>query len=100
MRTLRDKVVLITGASSGFGAAAAKLFAQEGCKIVLAARRLERLEELAKEIRLAGGDALPIAVDVTQLTQIEAMVKTVVARYGQIDILFNNAGFGRLDWFE
>ena len=100
MHTLRDKVVLITGASSGFGAAAAKLFAQEGCRIVLAARRLERLEELAKEIRSTGGEALPLAVDVTQPAQIEAMVKTTVERYGRIDILFNNAGFGRLDWFE
>lgn len=100
MSTLDGKVVLITGASSGFGAAAAKLFAQEGCKVVLAARRLERLEELASEIRVAGGESLPIAVDVTQPAQIEAMVKAVVGRYGRIDILFNNAGFGRLDWFE
>ncbi len=100
MLVLKDKVVLITGASSGFGAAAAKLFAQEGCKVVLAARRMERLEELANEIRATGGDALPIAVDVTQIAQIEAMVKVTVERYGRIDILFNNAGFGRLDWFE
>src|SRR5512147_872569 len=100
MRTLRDKVVLITGASSGFGAAAAKLFAQEGCKIVLAARRMERLEEMASEIRSMGGNALPVSMDVTQLAQIEAMVKAAVDRYGRIDILFNNAGFGRLDWFE
>ena len=56
MSTLKDKVVLITGASSGFGAAAAKLFAQEGCKVALAARRMERLEEMANEIRGAGGD--------------------------------------------
>src|SRR5512138_3339815 len=69
MPTLRDKVVLITGASSGFGAAAAKLFAQEGCKVALAARRMERLEELASEIRAAGGDALPVTVDVTQPAQ-------------------------------
>ncbi len=97
---LKDKVVLITGASSGFGAAAAQLFAQEGCKVVLAARRMDRLQELAKEIQITGGDALPVSVDVTQLAQIEAMVNTAVDRYGQIDILFNNAGFGRLDWLE
>ena len=100
MSTLTDQVVLITGASSGFGAAAAKLFAQEGCKIVLAARRIERLEELATEIRSKGGDALPLAVDVTQPAQIEAMVRAAVDHYHRIDILFNNAGFGRLDWFE
>ncbi len=100
MSILRDKVVLITGASSGFGEAAAKLFAQEGCKVVLAARRMERLEDLAKEIRAVGGEALSVAVDITQPAQIEAMVKGAVDRYGRIDLLFNNAGFGRLDWFE
>lgn len=100
MSILKDKVVLITGASSGFGAAAAKLFAQEGCKVVLAARRIERLEEMAKEIRMGGGDTLPLSVDVTQHAQIDAMVSSAVKQYGRIDILFNNAGFGRLDWFE
>jgi NADP-dependent 3-hydroxy acid dehydrogenase YdfG len=100
MPTLEDKVVLITGASSGFGAAAAKRFAQEKCKIVLAARRMERLEEMADEIRSKGGEALPLSADVTQPAQIVTMVQTAVDRYGRIDILFNNAGFGRLDWFE
>ena len=97
---LKDKVVLITGASSGFGAAAAKLFAQEGCKVVLAARRMERLETMAKEIRTARGEALPVSVDVTQPEEINVMVQTALDAYGRIDILFNNAGFGRLDWFE
>lgn len=100
MSTLKEKVVLITGASSGFGAAAAKLFAREGSKVVLAARRMERLTEMADEIRARGGDALPLAVDITQHEQIDAMVDSAVRQYGRIDILFNNAGFGRLDWFE
>ncbi len=100
MSTLEEKVVLITGASSGFGAASAKLFARERCKLVLAARRIERLEEMAQELRGTGCEALPVAVDVTQPRQIEAMVKTALEHYGRIDILFNNAGFGRLDWFE
>jgi NADP-dependent 3-hydroxy acid dehydrogenase YdfG len=100
MSTLKDQVVLITGASSGFGAAAAKLFAMEGCKIVLAARRMERLQEMANEIHGAGGDALPVSVDVTKPAEIDAMVKAAVDRFNRIDILFNNAGFGRLDWFE
>jgi Short-chain alcohol dehydrogenase of unknown specificity len=100
MSSLAGKIVIITGASSGFGASAVKLFAQEGCKLVLAARRLDRLEEMAKEIRSAGGEALPVSVDVSQPPQIDAMVRTTVATYGRIDILFNNAGFGRLDWFE
>jgi NADP-dependent 3-hydroxy acid dehydrogenase YdfG len=100
MIPLKDKVVLITGASSGFGAAAVKLFAHEGCKVVLAARRMERLKEMANEIRMTGGEALPVAVDVTRPAQIDAMAKAVLDQYGRIDILFNNAGFGRLDWFE
>ena len=100
MSTLNDKVVLITGASSGFGAAAAKLFAREGCRLVLAARRMDRLEEVASVVGTLGGKALPLSVDVTQFQQIETMVRNAVDHYGQIDILFNNAGFGRLDWFE
>ena len=100
MVTLKDQVVLITGASSGFGAAAAKLFAKEGCKVVLAARRIERLNEMTKELRAAGESAFSVAVDVTQPEQINEMVKSAVNHYGRIDILFNNAGFGAMDWFE
>lgn len=100
MSSLTGKVVIITGASSGFGASAAKLFAQEECKLVLAARRLDRLEEMANTIRRKGGDALPVAMDVSQPAKIDAMVKSAMDAYGRIDILFNNAGFGRLDWFE
>lgn len=100
MPSLKDKVVIITGASSGFGADTAKLFSQEGCKVVLAARRLDRLEEMAGRIRAAGGDALPVSMDVTQHEQIRAMVQSAMDTYGRIDVLFNNAGFGRLDWFE
>ncbi|HSJ87427.1 MAG TPA: SDR family NAD(P)-dependent oxidoreductase [Anaerolineales bacterium] len=100
MASLSGKVVIITGASSGFGAAAARLFAQEGCKLVLAARRLDKLEETAKEIRTRGGDALAVPVDVSQPEQIQALVQSTMNAYGSIDVLFNNAGFGRLDWFE
>jgi NADP-dependent 3-hydroxy acid dehydrogenase YdfG len=100
MSSLKGRVVIITGASSGFGAAAVKSFAQEGCRLVLAARRLDRLEEMAKEIRNGGGEALPVSVDVSQPAQIEAMIRASVDAFGSIDVLFNNAGFGRLDWFE
>ena len=98
--SLQEKVVLITGASSGFGEDAARLFAREGCRVVLAARRVEKLQSIAEEIRAAGGDAFAIAVDVTQRSEIDLMVQTVLDRYGRIDILFNNAGFGGVDWFE
>jgi short-subunit dehydrogenase len=97
---LRDKVVLITGASSGFGEDAARLFAREGCKVVLAARRLERLQALAAEIQNAGGEALAVPVDLNVPAEIKIMVQTALDIYEQIDILFNNAGFGSMDWFE
>ena len=97
---LENKVVLITGASSGFGEDAARLFAGEGCRVVLAARRLERLQALAEEIQNAGGEALAIPVDVNEPAEIEIMVQTALDLYEKIDILFNNAGFGSVDWFE
>jgi short-subunit dehydrogenase len=97
---LKNKVVLITGASSGFGEDAARLFAKEGCKVVLAARRLDRLQALAAEIQNAGGEALAIPVDISQRAEIEVMVQTALDLYERIDILFNNAGYGSMDWFE
>lgn len=97
---LKDKVVLITGASSGFGEDAARLFAQEGCKVVLAARRLDRLQALVDEIQNAGGEALAVPVDVSEPAEIKVMVQTALDLYGNIDILFNNAGYGSVDWFE
>ena len=76
--SLKDKVVFITGASSGFGADAARLFAKEGCIVILAARRMDRLTALAEEIRLAGGQALAVPLDVTEQSQIDDAVKTVL----------------------
>ncbi len=98
--SLKGKVVLITGASSGFGADSAHLFSQEGAKVVLTARRLDRLQKLADEIQEQGGEALAVPVDIANLDEIELMVQTTLDFYGKIDILFNNAGFGRLNWLE
>jgi len=98
--SLENKIVLITGASSGFGADVARLFAKEGCIVVLAARRMDRLTALAEEIRAAGGEALPLPLDVAEQSQIDDLMQSVLEAYGRIDILFNNAGFGRLDWLE
>ncbi len=98
--SLKDKVVIITGASSGFGEDAARLFGKEGCKIVLAARRLDRLQALASGIQSEGGEAIAIPMDVAQRADVDLMVKSAIDLYGRIDILFNNAGFGRLDWLE
>jgi short-subunit dehydrogenase len=98
--SLQGKVILITGASSGFGEDAARLFAREGCQVVLAARRLERLQSIAADIHKMGGEAFAIQVDVNESDAICDMVQAVLDRYGRIDILFNNAGFGSLNWFE
>jgi short-subunit dehydrogenase len=100
MTELKGKVVLITGASSGFGEDAARLFAREGCKVVLAARRVDRLQTLNGKIEADGGESIVIPVDVTDRAEIGLMVQSALDLYGHIDILFNNAGFGRMDWLE
>ncbi|MCB0102791.1 MAG: SDR family NAD(P)-dependent oxidoreductase [Anaerolineales bacterium] len=97
---LKDKVVLITGASSGFGQDAALQFAQEGCKVILAARRIDRLQALADKIQDAGGEAIAVPLDIVNSKDIDNMVQTAIDLYGHIDILFNNAGIGRSGWFE
>jgi short-subunit dehydrogenase len=91
---IRNKVVLITGASSGIGAGAARRLAKEGAKVVLAARRIELLKELAEEITAKGGDALPLQVDVTDHAEIQQMINTTLDKYGRLDVLVNNAGLG------
>src|SRR4030042_1860901 len=88
-----EKVILVTGASSGFGEATARLFARKGYRVAIAARRLGRLEALAGEIEQLGGEVLPVQADVTQLEQVQALVQSTYQHFGQIDVLFNNAGF-------
>ena len=97
---LADKVVLITGASSGFGADAARLFAKEGCIVVLASRRMNRLTVLAEQIRQEGGQACAVGLDVSEQSQIDEAIQTILDTFGRIDILFNNSGYGCLDWLE
>lgn len=97
---LENKVVLITGASSGFGEEAARMFAEEKCKVILAARRIDRLQNLASKIQDAGGEAIAIPVDIVNPDDIENMIKTAIELYDHIDILFNNAGIGRVGWYE
>jgi short-subunit dehydrogenase len=98
--SLKGKVVLIIGASSGFGQDAARLFAAAGASVVLAARRVDRMQAEVERIRAAGGQAMAIKVDVTNRADIESMVMSIIQKYERIDILFNNAGFGHLDWFD
>lgn len=92
MAALADKVAIITGASSGIGRAAAKLFAQEGVRLVLTARRQAELDTLVDEISRAGGDAAAIAGDVKDEATAKAAAELALDQYGGLDIAFNNAG--------
>jgi 3-hydroxy acid dehydrogenase / malonic semialdehyde reductase len=90
---LNDKWILITGASSGFGAAAARLFAAEGARLLLGARRLDRLEETAAQARQAGAPEAHVhTLDVSQTASVNAFVKWARTKTKQIDVLVNNAG--------
>lgn len=91
---------MVTGASSGIGLACARLFAERGCRLALTARRADRLEVLAAEIRDAGGEAAVFPGDLVLKEVPERLAREVVAHYGRIDVLVNNAGFGRLDFLE
>ena len=90
--TLTDHVALITGASSGIGAATAHHLARAGAKVVLAARREEKLNALKAEIEAAGGTALVVPTDVTDREAVKALAQQAKDAYGRIDILVNNAG--------
>lgn len=92
MTNLNGKVALITGASSGIGAATALKLAGAGVKVGIAARRTDRLEALKTDITKEGGEALVIPMDVVDPASVEAGVKGLIEAYGSIDILFNNAG--------
>ena len=100
MPSLKGKVVLVTGASSGIGEATARAFGVEGCRVVLAARRLERLQAVAADLEAMGGEALAVAADLSRLDDIRSLTAQSLERFGRIDILFNNAGVGRIDWLE
>ena len=90
---LKDKVVLVTAASRGLGAASARRFAEEGARVAITARNGERLTALAQAIsKDTGAEVLPIAGDVTQPDDVERMVQSTIDRWGRLDILVTNAG--------
>ncbi|NBN62466.1 SDR family oxidoreductase [Pannonibacter tanglangensis] len=89
---LKDKVIILTGASSGIGAAAARLFSARGARLVIGARRKARLDALAGELAEAGGEVVTVAGDVVDDAHARALVEAAVSRFGRLDGAFNNAG--------
>ena len=92
MNNIENKVIVITGASSGLGEATARLLAKKGAKVVIGARRTEKLEAIVQDIRAEGGQAEFIGVDVTKPNELQALIEKALSAFGQIDVLVNNAG--------
>jgi NADP-dependent 3-hydroxy acid dehydrogenase YdfG len=93
--TLRGKTAIVTGASSGIGAATARALATRGANVVVSARREGRLREVAEDVEDAGGEALVVTADVTDDAQVAALVAETVEAFGQLDVVVANAGLGR-----
>ncbi|WP_431241720.1 SDR family oxidoreductase [Flavobacterium sp. P21] len=91
-KNIKNKVVVITGASSGLGEATARHLAEKGAKVVLGARRTEHLERIVSDIKSAGGEAVYWATDVTKKEDVHALVHKGISTYGRIDVIINNAG--------
>ncbi|MBC6462946.1 SDR family oxidoreductase [Actinomadura sp. HBU206391] len=96
MTAISGKVVAITGASSGIGEATARLLAERGAVVVLGARRTQRLDELAENIRDRGGRAITCATDVARREDLEGLVGRAVAEFGRLDVLVSNAGISKI----
>ena len=92
MSILEGRVAVVTGASSGIGEACALAFVDKGAKVVLAARRAERLDKLVKRIEGMGGEALAVTTDVTREADVDNLFEKALERFGTVDVLINNAG--------
>ncbi|MGB3204111.1 MAG: SDR family oxidoreductase [Crinalium sp.] len=99
---LSEQVILITGASTGIGAALAKVLAVKamGIRLVLASRNQEKLEQIADICSKAGADVFVVSTDLTQIEQVQALAKSVIERFGRVDVLVNNAGYGQMGPIE
>jgi len=97
MESIKDKVIVITGASSGIGASAARKLAQLGAKVVLAARREDQLKNLAQEI---GENAIYVLTDVARRTDLDNLILQTIAKFGRVDVMWNNAGIMPISFFE
>ena len=93
-------VIIVTGASSGIGEAVAGRFASEVYRVVLAARRLDRLQAIADVIQSNGHQAVAVQADLSVFEDIQNLVAATISEFGQVDVLLNNVGFGRLKWLE
>lgn len=96
MTGIEGHVVAITGASSGIGEAAARLLARRGARVVLGARRVERLDDIASEIRAGGGVAIACATDVARREDLERLVGMAIDEFGRLDVLVSNAGISKI----
>lgn len=97
MEYIKDKVIVITGASSGIGAAAARKLAGLGAKVVLAARRKDQLQVLVNEL---GDNAMYVVTDVSKRADLDSLIRLAIGRFGHIDVLWNNAGIMPISFFD
>src|SRR5690349_15644967 len=97
---LKKKVVVVTGASSGFGKGVARRFAKAGARLVLAARRERLLEELADECNATGGRAIAVPTDVSEIREVQNLAQKAVDEFGRIDVWINDAGVGAVGLFD
>ncbi|SVE23626.1 uncharacterized protein METZ01_LOCUS476480, partial [marine metagenome] len=96
MSRLEHKVVIITGGNSGIGESTARLFSKEGAKVAILARRIKEGNQVKESINNMGGEAIFIKCDVSDSNSVNDAVEQVISKYGCLDVLFNNAGGGRI----